>query len=1208
MGRAGMRPPERAPERSGADEGEDAELANAEVATQTSGRANPALGTRRPSRRRVADREPRPEPRPEPLSEHGGTPTTARPVPTGALPPGGSAPTTSTVATSPPSAAAPGDLASLAARPSSGRAGDEWAKVLHRIRANLEERLPAGPGRERLGIQDIARAADLTVQQVRLMERQGLVRPAFEVSGRKRNRRYTRDEALLILAAAQLMHRHGIRPAQAATFVLARGLDSAGASTTRPDAVEATNTRSIESAFETSIETSIERGRHAAWNAAITGRVPGHVRSDGVPPARDRAALDPTALAPALDLALDLGAEPATPASDAPGAGVLAAAAARLGEVIGARLVLIAVSALLGGRALPAQSILCVRRARGSRPAGDHEPAQTAPGHVAAVTAHPRPALPMRIVPAAPPHADPRLLDHAAPVYCAFVAAGGEVFHLPRTSTLLHQPRDWFALLPPVSGHPDPAAADRPPIEVLVGIPRGDGSPRGDKAAWPAGRLAPERYLLPAETADVSATLLWAVLLAIPDVIERALAQAKSGEVRVDRLAIEGGLIRVVLWLYAQVLARICPGIEQCDILAPHADPGGGAPVLYLAASSDPHEQGQTPRAIIHSGQLLSGFAFRFGQPAYVGDVNASHGILVSYRTLERARAAAAIPALFDRRPRACVYLFSRTGPVDFAPAVRRALEVAANEVAEVLRWKTLAIDLNHDGVLSVTRPYAPEHATALRSVIARWLRDIARASHSAGQMPALPAALASSALASSALAPTTGVGAGISGAHIPGALDDRCLVMVVVGAEPGIRFRGQGEILDWLDEAARTAAERLAQTLDEGAIDGARPLAGDDPLGKPFADADEEANEDAAPSAAARVFSWQAARRETEGSPVTAYVVLAGLNLPRPHVERLKELLRERGLSGGVDVRTEGGEPVGKLNAWVLHTKRSVAERMILARAASVAGTPDAPGVSGVSGVSGAARRVEQTLAEEITNCAHILPYIHEFHTEAFYRGNLERAIVILKRALPLAPDDMFVLRHLLDLYVRAGRLDEALALANTVSARDDSLPVKWHTTLARAYQIRGDFAAAIRALRRAMLADPANPLAYRLAGQTFLAAAGVYTARDHLAGGQPAKIQPADDHRATHALEWSARCLLRAIARDRARAASDAPRAEGLIVDTTLLLGDVLARQGRPDALLPLYEDLMAEFPHAAKDHVLFHDRLLAARRQRWHAHGRA
>src|SRR5215467_10683410 len=75
-----------------------------------------------------------------------------------------------------------------------------------------------------LGIQDIAKAARVSPQQIRRLESYGLAKPAYVISGAKRNRRYSLFEAIVLVAAANLMHKYDARPAQAAKLLLGQGI------------------------------------------------------------------------------------------------------------------------------------------------------------------------------------------------------------------------------------------------------------------------------------------------------------------------------------------------------------------------------------------------------------------------------------------------------------------------------------------------------------------------------------------------------------------------------------------------------------------------------------------------------------------------------------------------------------------------------------------------------------------------------------------------------------------------------------------------------------------------------------------------------------------------------------------------------------------------------------------------------------------------
>jgi tetratricopeptide (TPR) repeat protein len=96
----------------------------------------------------------------------------------------------------------------------------EWEALAYDADKQLRERLANWPARDRFGISEISAAVGLTTQQIRLFERPMLVTPEFETSGGRQNRRYTKNEVLLIKIAALLMHHRHLKPAQAASLVL----------------------------------------------------------------------------------------------------------------------------------------------------------------------------------------------------------------------------------------------------------------------------------------------------------------------------------------------------------------------------------------------------------------------------------------------------------------------------------------------------------------------------------------------------------------------------------------------------------------------------------------------------------------------------------------------------------------------------------------------------------------------------------------------------------------------------------------------------------------------------------------------------------------------------------------------------------------------------------------------------------------------------
>jgi tetratricopeptide (TPR) repeat protein len=263
---------------------------------------------------------------------------------------------------------------------------------------------------------------------------------------------------------------------------------------------------------------------------------------------------------------------------------------------------------------------------------------------------------------------------------------------------------------------------------------------------------------------------------------------------------------------------------------------------------------------------------------------------------------------------------------------------------------------------------------------------------------------------------------------------------------------------------------------------------------------------------------------------------------------------LHERGLDGQVVAQTAAEVPVGRVLGWVLDAKGSVIQRSLR------------PYHSGELDT----QRAIESIVRDVHTCVRILPQQHQFHTEAFHDGNLDRAIITLKQALSQSSRDVYVLRHLLDLYVRTGRLDEALTLAEENRDREEAMPAKWFWSLGQVYLMLGDTDEALRRFDRALELDPSHPVPYRLIAEA-------HVVRNEL-------------HEAE---EW----LRRAIEREEARSM----RVEERIIATYLMLGDVLAKQGRLDAAIATYEELQVTHPKAAKYNILVGERLTAARWQR-------
>jgi predicted negative regulator of RcsB-dependent stress response len=939
----------------------------------------------------------------------------------------------------------------------------DWADLRAQAQRTLDQRIPPTPEHQRLGIQDISRVTNLSVQQIRLLEHHGLVRPAFETSGEKRNRRYTRQQAVLILLAAEVMHRLDIRPGKAAMLVLARNLDLDQAAPAEAPESPATHGN--------------------GFAAALPPPTARHDLTSGRPVARST---------PGLDL-FDV-------------------ADVKVRRVIAARLAATAVSSLLGERDLPPQWVIHARRATCEPDAavtalGPDGTSQFVSLHVTRIDA----LDPLRSA------AD----DMEAPFF-AFVAREGEVFSFSPFEDLdgqelLHD-REWYAVTLPVGD-------SHPAVDVVLGIPQHHPSGAGLPEA--ARRLMNDRLPVRRSVVDVAAALLWTVVEIIPDVIRTQSQLARDGAIDLEVLA-QHGVTSLVLWLYACVLVRMCPGVDQCDVLTPDQDVDGSRPVLRIIATSNLEEFRASTRAAIPGGQLLSGFAFSLAQPCYVEDVRGPYSVLLSFHRQEHARAAAAIPVTHDGRTHACIYLSSRRGKISFTPHGRRALEVAADEIAEVLLLHDVGWRVSSESILHAVRPNRIDGADALQEVVRAWVEGLAEAQRTR-----------------STSAPSSSDEGIATTDH-----DDRRLVMVVIRAEVDPHFREQPEIASWLDEVARQSADSLAEALDAGAIDDHPP--------RPLLEADSEGEgEDEHPSLLTRVFRWQVRGAEAYGGSASAYVILAGDHRTRRHVEHLKDLLRKRGLDGEVTAQTEMGASVGRILGWVLDVKRSVVQLSLRQHERREAGRPDT-------------RPAVQRILRDVHSCVRLLPLQHQFTRQAFREGNLERAIVILKQALTLSPHDSYVVRHLLDLYVRTGRLDEAIILAQENKDHEDGMPAKWFCSLGQVHLMLGDHDEAIKQFEQAIKRDPSHPWAYRLIAEA------------HMAQGE---LRAAE--------EW----LRNAIDREETRSM----RKVGQIIDTRLLLGDVLAQQGKLEAAIAAYEELLILYSKKAKYNVLVSQRLAAARWQR-------
>jgi tetratricopeptide (TPR) repeat protein len=249
----------------------------------------------------------------------------------------------------------------------------------------------------------------------------------------------------------------------------------------------------------------------------------------------------------------------------------------------------------------------------------------------------------------------------------------------------------------------------------------------------------------------------------------------------------------------------------------------------------------------------------------------------------------------------------------------------------------------------------------------------------------------------------------------------------------------------------------------------------------------------------------------------------------------------------------TQGQEPVGTVYAWILETKRVVVEQALRRRA------PDDP--------ASHVQRQVQEMVERINTCTWLLPDMHRFNAVAYRDGHLVKAIGILEDAHSRVPGDAYTLRHLMDLYVRAGRPEDAIDLEGEVET-EGKVPAECSCPLGQAYLMLGDTERAIKLFEAAREHDPMHPLPYRLIAEAC---------------------------RAQGKHEEAAKHLRTAIERERARSRVNDER----VIDTTILLGEALEAAGRPDRALNAYQSLFMRYPQVSKDRALVFQRIVALRR---------
>jgi tetratricopeptide (TPR) repeat protein/DNA-binding transcriptional MerR regulator len=925
---------------------------------------------------------------------------------------------------------------------------------------SIAQVLPELPSDGNLGILDVAKAARLSPQQIRRLESYGLAKPAYVTSGAKRNRRYTAHQALVLVVAATLMHTFGLRPSQAATLLLPQGSETG--------AIGKSDVSFVEEAQEYTT------------------------------------ALEHTALGVSQFRLSQEGS-------------LVGAAADTIRRVVGARLALISVLTLLGTRELPPRCIICLRSATpDTTPSGS---LQRRSDGVSESSRDMSIAVDQGISPGST-----HLMTQQDDAFYAFITPQGQVFQIGPQSKLITEDRSWYHLN--LAGQSTDEIFD-----VFLSVPQRERTllaANDPEVKLRAGEVSTEQH-----TIEIAVNLCWTVVKAIPRITSWAYEEVAASRIHLEQIAVNDGLMPIVLWLYAHVLKEICPAMDQCDILAPVYDSRGKAPLLEPIASTNIDDMLRVPRTTVSSDHLLSGFALTHRQACYLGDITAETGQLNSFQAHERARAAAAIPVLLDERPMAgraimldsralaCVYLNSRYHPILFTPALKRTLEVAANETAEILLQQECSTRVTVRSTIEVTRPARPLSSLILQDYIHQWVTRLAQAA------PTYERALMKQQASS-------------MDSWIPNK-DGGRLVIVVIRGTVDREYQGQHEVAKWIsEEASYQAADSFAQVLDGQW------------LSYESQDAIGWQHYDLTTSEAARlvpytpVFSWEVPQNELGKPPIIAYLALAGLNCTSEYISRLKKLIQDRGLNGEMPARTERNEPVGRILGWVLDAKPSTIERAFLTDTSS--------------------KQVEQqveTVLAMINSCARLLPYLHQYHQEAFGEGNLRKAIATLKNARLQDETDTYVPRHLLDLYLRSHRLKEAHHLVKSYAMLEHTMPAKWFCLVGQMNYMLGDFDSALGSLNKAVELDPSRPWIYRLFAETFMAK-GKFDEAVHYFG---------------KAKEYE---LMRKV--------PDVAR----ILNTAMLIADAQIRLGHLEAAIATYEDLMLEYPGETKDNILVQQKM--------------
>ena len=196
--------------------------------------------------------------------------------------------------------------------------------------------------------------------------------------------------------------------------------------------------------------------------------------------------------------------------------------------------------------------------------------------------------------------------------------------------------------------------------------------------------------------------------------------------------------------------------------------------------------------------------------------------------------------------------------------------------------------------------------------------------------------------------------------------------------------------------------------------------------------------------------------------------------------------------------------------------------------------------------------------MVHEIDVCSHILPYLHLFHEDAYFHANRGKAInKLLNVALPLSENDVYIIRCLMDLYLLDGRPEEAIALDRKYTVDSGIKSTKYYCFLGQAYLRCGRPAEAIELFKQAEQRDPSYPMSYRMIAEAYLL-------QERFAEAEKSCRQ---------ALEL-------------ARLRISISLYE--IIDTGLLLGNILVKKGEPEEALVVYNRLLLDYPLPTKRSV--------------------